>query len=88
MEKNEIIPPEETPQIDIEKVKLERSWVLWENYEAKNGVISDYEKSIQEVFKFSDIISFWQFWNSYPGSDPSDIFYNGERLRLYYLFFI
>jgi hypothetical protein len=72
--------PLESETVELEKVKLDRTWVFWENYDAKIGKL-EYEKSIKQIFKFSDILSFWQFWNNYPGSDPSFIFYNGERLR-------
>jgi hypothetical protein len=78
---SQVQAPVESETVDENLVKLQRTWVFWENYDAKSGEKLEWSKSIQEVFKFNDIISFWQFWNNYPGSNPSNIFYNGERLR-------
>jgi hypothetical protein len=72
--------PVESETVEEHLVKLPRSWVFWENYEAKSGKL-DYTMSLKKIFEFSDIITFWQFWNAYPGSDPGFIFFNGERLR-------
>lgn len=72
--------PVESETVEERLVKLPKTWVLWENYESKSGKL-DYKDSLKSIFKFNDILSFWQFWNSYPGSDPSFIFYNGDRLR-------
>jgi hypothetical protein len=72
--------PVESETVEERIVKLQRIWVLWENYDSKSGKL-DYKDSLKQIFKFNDIISFWQFWNSYPGSDPSFIFYDGDRLR-------
>jgi hypothetical protein len=72
-----------TDRIELSKVGLQRQWVFWENYEAKQGGDRqlDWSQMIKKIFTFNDIISFWQFWNDYPGSNPSNIFYNGERVR-------
>jgi len=72
--------PVEGETVDEKLVKLQRTWVFWENYENKGNNL-DYAQSLKEIFRFDDIITFWQFWNAYPGSDPSFIFYNGERIR-------
>lgn len=77
---SQVQAPEEGDSVELNKVALQRTWVFWENYEAKSGKL-DYAQSLKEIYKFNDIISFWQFWNNYPGSDPNYIFYNGERLR-------
>jgi hypothetical protein len=74
--------PDENDTVDENIVKLQREWVIWENYDAKTGERLDYSKTLQKIFTFDDIVSFWQFWNNYPGSEPSYIFYNGERIRL------
>ncbi len=58
-----------------------RSWVFWENYEAKGSAKMDWNDSIKKIFNFDDIISFWQFWNNYPGSNPSNVFYDGMTLK-------
>jgi hypothetical protein len=72
--------PVESETVAESIVKLPRTWVFWENYEAKSGKL-DYALSLKKILEFNDIITFWQFWNAYPGSDTSFIFYNGERLR-------
>ena len=71
---------EESSTIEKEKVKLNRSWSFWENYLRKNS--SDY--ILEEIFSFDDIISFWQFWNKYPGNEAKKIFYNGEYLTYFF----
>ena len=77
---SQVQAPVESKTVEEELVKFSRKWALWENYQAKSGTI-DYSQSLKEVFNFNDIITFWQFWNVYPGSDPSNVFFNGERIR-------
>ena len=67
-----------------EKVLLCRSWSFWENYETKTREEKDYSKLLKEIFTFNDLISFWQFWNKYPGSDTKQIFYNGECIKYFF----
>ena len=71
---------EESNTIIKEKVKLNREWSFWENYLKKNS--SAY--LLEEIYSFDDIISFWQFWNKYPGNDTKKIFYNGEYLTYFF----
>ena len=72
--------PEESDQVNLNEVKLQRTWVFWENYQFQQTQDStDWNKKINKIFKFSDIISFWQFWNHYKGSDPKEVFFDGER---------
>ena len=66
------------------KVRLYRSWSFWENYETKEDIQQDYSKLLKEVFTFDDLISFWQFWNKYPGSTPNNIFFDGERIKYFF----
>jgi hypothetical protein len=73
--------PQESSAIDQSLVKLQRTWVFWENYESKSGDKLEWSQSIKKIFSFNDIISLWQFLNNYLGSNPSNIFYNGERVR-------
>lgn len=73
--------PPESETIEKELVSLRRTWVFWENYEAKFGIKLDWADTLKEIFEFNELISFWQFWNNYPGSNLSEVFYNGERLR-------
>lgn len=77
--------PNEEQTVDLNLIKLSRRWVFWENYENKEkGNKIDWELSIKKIFKIDDIITFWQFWNNYPGSDPPAIFYNGTTIKQYF----
>ena len=75
---------EESDTIEKEKVLLYRSWSFWENYEEKSKDSKTYSDSFKEIYNFVDIISFWQFWNKYPGNDIKNIFYNGEFIRYFF----
>ena len=78
---SQVQAPVESNTVEDSNVRLQRTWVFWENYEAKSGEKLEWSQSIKQIFSFNEIISFWQFWNNYPGSNPSNIFYNGERVR-------
>lgn len=81
--KEEII--EESDTIEKEKVLLKRSWSFWENYDLKDKKEKkDYSKLLKEIYTFNDIISFWQFWNKYPGSNTKNIFFNGENIKYFF----
>ena len=85
MEASESNKIEENPaEKDQEKLKLNRHWSFWENYESKNRQEKDYTKLLKEIFSFGDLISFWQFWNKYPGSDTKNIFYNGDCIKYFF----
>ena len=78
---------EETATIEKSKVLLNRQWSFWENYEPKEQKgqkESDYSKLLKEIYTFNDIISFWQFWNHYPGNDIKKIFFDGEYLHFFF----
>jgi len=72
---------EEDKTVNLNSVKLMRSWVFWENYEAKGGAKMDWNDSIKKIFSFNDIITFLQFWNNYFGSNLTNIFYDGLSLK-------
>ena len=74
----------ESDVIEKEKVKLKRSWSFWENYQVKNNSEKGYSDLLEEIYSFEDIISFWQFWNKYPGNDTKSIFYNGEYVSYFF----
>ncbi len=78
---SQVQAPVESETVELNKVKLNSTWVFWENYEGKLEKTLEYGKSLKEIFKFSDILTFWQFWNNYPGSNPANIFFNGERIK-------
>ena len=76
------IPEIENTTVDEEMVTFSRNWTFWETYEAKNKSSNiGWGGTIKKIFSFKDIISFWQFWNNYPGSNFSEVFYNGEKLK-------
>lgn len=74
-------PPQESTEIPLESVKFKRTWVFWENYAAKSKTLS-YKDSMNAIFEWGDIITFWQFWNNYPGSNANAVFFNGDKMRL------
>ena len=84
---NQSLPLKESSTIEERKVKLNREWSFWENYEPKDKDKKNYDYSLllKNIYTFTDLISFWQFWNAYPGSTPSNIFYNGEYIRYYFI---
>lgn len=86
MEDSLDIDMEETDTIEKSKVLLNREWSFWENYEAKErkGKDQDYSELTKEIYSFNDIVSFWQFWNHYPGNDIKKIFFDGEYLRFFF----
>lgn len=73
------VPEEEDSTIELDNVKLNQTWTFWETYEQKSSL--DYKDSIKNICNFSDIISFWQFWNNYPGSNFSEVFFDGELIK-------
>ena len=76
---------EESDTIEKEKVLLKRTWSFWENYDLKDKKEKkDYSKLLKEIYTFNDIISFWQFWNKYPGSNTKNIFFNEENIKLFF----
>ena len=75
---------EEKETIEKDKVLFKREWSFWENYESKNQKEKDYSKLIKEIYSFNDIISFWQFWNNYPGNDIKKYF----SMENFYDFFL
>ena len=76
---------EESDTIEKEKVLLKRTWSFWENYDLKDKKEKkDYSKLLKEIYTFNDIISFWQFWNKYPGSNTKNIFFNGENIKFFF----
>lgn len=89
------LPDKDAEKIEKELVQFQRTWVIWENYSSdlkpKDGtgqnstVDADWNERLKEVFSFNDLITFWQFWNKYPGSDPVKFFYDGEKFTYYFI---
>jgi hypothetical protein len=73
---------EEKDSIELNKIKLQRKWTFWENYETREkSKEEDYSKLTKSIFSFETIIEFWQFWNNYQGNNPKNIFFDGEKYK-------
>ena len=81
-ESNSVSKIDESDTIEQDKVLLNRSWSFWENYETKTKGLQSYV--IEEIYTFDNLISFWQFWNKYPGNDTKKIFYDGECIKYFF----
>ena len=82
MDNENLINLDEATTVEEKKVRLNREWSFWENYDSKKE--KDYSKLLKEIYVFNDIISFWQFMNNYPGSDIKKIFFDGEFIRFFF----
>ena len=69
--------------ISLPTVKFSKSWAFWENYSTKEKKLS-YLESNKQIFKWDDIITFFQFWNKYPGNDIKNIFFDGQDLKYFF----
>ena len=69
--------------IPLSSVQFSHSWVFWEIYSSKS-VQLNYEEANKPIFKWNDIITFFQFWNKYPGSDLNNIFYDGNSVKYHF----
>jgi hypothetical protein len=78
----DIIPPKKM-DISLPTVKFSKSWAFWENYSTKEKKLS-YLESNKQIFKWDDIITFFQFWNKYPGNDIKNIFFDGQDLKYFF----
>ena len=78
----DIIPPKKL-DISLPAVKFSKSWAFWENYSTKEKKLS-YLESNKQIFKWDDIITFFQFWNKYPGNDIKNIFFDGQDLKYFF----
>jgi hypothetical protein len=79
----EIITPERKTDILLNDVEFSKSWTFWETYISKT-VKLEYDKSNKLIFKWNDIITFFQFWNKYPGKDLKNIFYDGNNIKYFF----
>ena len=71
--KEDIISPEKKVDIPLSSVQFLKTWTFWESYISKSIKLS-YDDANKQIFKWNDIISFFQFWNKYPGKDIKNIF--------------
>ncbi len=81
------ITPEKKIDIPLSSVKFKKSWAFWESYAPKSKSKSDqlsYNEANRQIFKWCDIITFFQFWNKYPGNDIKNIFFDGNNLKYFF----
>ena len=78
----DILSPKKS-EISLNSVQFSKSWSFWESYSSKTIKLS-YEESNKEIYKWNDIISFFQFWNKYPGNDIKNIFYDGTNVKYFF----
>ena len=79
----DIIKPEMKSDILLNAVKFKKAWIFWETYSSKTGQLS-YIDSNKIIFKWNDLITFFQFWNKYPGKDIRNIFFDGNDLKFFF----
>ena len=81
--KEDIINPELKSEIPLNAVKFKKSWTFWETYTSKTEELS-FKDSNKLIFKWDDLISFFQFWNKYPGKDIQNILFDGNNLKYFF----
>ena len=81
--KKDIISPEKKSDIPFSSVKFSKTWTFWESYISKEIKLS-YDQANKQIFQWNDIISFFQFWNKYPGKDIKNIFFDGNNVKLFF----
>ena len=79
----DIVTPEIKSEIPLNAVKFKKSWTFWETYVSKTEDLS-FENSNKLIFKWNDLITFFQFWNKYPGRDIKNILYDGNNLKYFF----
>ena len=80
------ITPEKKVDIPLSSVKFTNTWAFWESYAAKSKTekITSYDEANKLIFKWSDLITFFQFWNKYPGKDFRNIFFDGNNVKFFF----
>ena len=81
--KKDIISPEKKSDIPFSSVKFSKTWTFWESYISKDIKLS-YNEANKQIFQWNDIISFFQFWNKYPGKDIKNIFFDGYNVKFFF----
>ena len=79
----DVINPEMKKDIPYNAVKFSNSWTFWETYISKTVEI-DYNDSNKLIFKWDDLITFFQFWNKYPGKDIKNILFDGTNVKYFF----
>ena len=79
----DVITPEIKKDIPLNAVKFGKTWTFWETYISKEKKL-EYNDSNKLIFKWDDIITFFQFWNKYPGKDIKNILFDGNNLKYFF----
>jgi hypothetical protein len=77
------IPKETEKNIPLSSVTFPRKWSFWESYIAKETKLS-YKDSMKNIFSWNDLITFFQFWNKYPGNEATKIFFDGNKIKYFF----
>ena len=79
----DIITPEKKTDIPLNSVQFSKSWTFWETYTSKTKKL-EYANSKRLIFKWNDLITFFQFWNKYPGKDIKNILFDGNKVKYFF----
>ena len=79
----DIITPEKKTDIPLNSVQFLKSWTFWETYTSKTKKL-EYANSKRLIFKWNDLITFFQFWNKYPGKDIKNILFDGNKVKYFF----
>ena len=79
----DIITPEMKAGIPLNSVQFSKSWTFWETYTSKTKKL-EYANSKKLIFKWNDLITFFQFWNKYPGKDIKNILFDGNNVKYFF----
>ena len=79
------ITPEKKVDIPLSSVKFLKTWAFWESYAPKSQETNlSYDAANKKIFTWSDLITFFQFWNKYPGKDFRNIFFDGRNVKFFF----
>ena len=79
----DIITTEKKNDILLNSVQFSKSWTFWETYTSKEKKL-DYADSKRLIFEWNDLITFFQFWNKYPGKDIKNILFDGNKVKYFF----
>ena len=80
----DIITPERKADIPLNSVQFSKTWTFWETYSSKTKKLTNYSDSNKLIFKWNDLITFFQFWKKYPGNDIKNILFDGNNLKYFF----
>ena len=80
----DIITPERKADIPLNSVQFSKTWTFWETYSSKTKKLTNYSEANKLIFKWNDLITFFQFWKKYPGNDIKNIFFDGNNVKFFF----